>query len=126
MFSYVTIGTNDLEGSAKFYDDVLAVLGGKRAFETDNFISWSDGAGGGMLSLNKPYDGNPATVGNGVMIALTASSPELVDAVHKKALECGGADEGVPGPRGTPGNYYGYFRDLDGNKICAACLGGAG
>ena len=123
MISYVTIGTNDLEGSAKYFDEVLAVLGATRAHVTDNFISWSVESGGAMLSLNKPYDGNVGTVGNGVMIALAASSPELVDAVHKKALECGGKDEGAPGPRGTPGNYYAYFRDLDGNKICAACFG---
>ncbi len=123
MISYVTIGTNDLEGNAKFYDAVLAVMGASRAFETEKFISWKTKAGGPMASLNKPYDGNPATVGNGMMVALAADSPEIVDAVHQKALELGAKDEGAPGPRGTTGAYYCYFRDPDGNKLCAAYFG---
>ena len=121
MIGYVTIGTNDLEGSAKFYDAVLGVLGASRAYETETFIAWGTKSGGPMVSLNKPYDGKSATVGNGMMVALTAESSTMVDAVHKKALELGAMDEGAPGPRG--GGYYGYFRDPDGNKLCAACLG---
>jgi len=123
MISYVTIGTNDLERGAKFYDVVLGVLGATRAFETESFISWSVKPGGPMVSLNKPYDGKAATVGNGTMVALTASSPEQVDAVHKTAVELGAQDEGAPGPRGTGGSYYCYFRDPDGNKVCAAYFG---
>ena len=123
MISYVTIGTNDLEGNAKFYDAVLAVMGASRAFTTEKFISWSTKAGGPMVSLNKPYDGNPATAGNGMMVALAAESTEIVDAVHKKALELGAVDEGAPGPRGRDGSYYCYFRDPDGNKLCAAYFG---
>ena len=123
MISYVTIGTNDLEAGAKFYDAVLSVFGASRAFETGNFISWKTAAGGPMVSLNKPYDGNAATVGNGTMVALSAETPELVDAIHKKALELGAKDEGAPGPRGTTGAYYCYFRDPDGNKLCAAYFG---
>ncbi|MCH8183669.1 MAG: VOC family protein [Proteobacteria bacterium] len=121
MISYVTIGTNDLEGTAKFYDAVLGVLGASRKYETETFIAWAAKSGGPMISLNKPYDGNPASAGNGMMVALTAESPAMVDAVHKKALELGATDEGAPGPRG--GGYYGYFRDPDGNKLCAAYLG---
>jgi predicted lactoylglutathione lyase len=75
-----------------------------------------------MMSVIKPYDGKPATVGNGVMIALQASSKEQVDAVYKKAIELGGKDEGPPGPRG-PSFYAGYFRDLDGNKLNAFFIG---
>lgn len=123
MISYVTIGTNDLESAAKFYDTVLGVLGASRAFETETFIAWAVKSGGPMVSLNKPHDGNPATVGNGMMVSLTAESPEIVDAVHKKALELGAVDEGAPGPCGGGENYYGYFRDPDGNKLCAAYFG---
>ena len=121
MISYVTIGTNDLESSAKFYDAVLGVLGASRSLETERFIAWSDKSGGPALSLNRPHDGNSATVGNGVMIALTAESPALVDAVHAKALELGAKDEGAPGPRRS--GYFGYFRDPDGNKLCAVHFG---
>ena len=64
----------------------------------------------------KPHDGNAATVGNGVMVALAADSREQVDAIYAAAIAAGGADEGAPGERG-PGVYAGYFRDLDGNKL---------
>ena len=74
------------------------------------------------LAVTRPYDGNAATVGNGVMVALRAPSKETVDALHAKALELGGQDEGAPGPRGD-GFYAGYFRDLDGNKLNAFFLG---
>ena len=59
----------------------------------------------------------------GLMVALVVDSQGKVDAVHKKAMELGGADEGAPGPRGDGGFYAGYFRDLDGNKLNAFCLG---
>jgi predicted lactoylglutathione lyase len=75
-----------------------------------------------MVSVIKPFDGKPATVGNGVMVSLAASSKAQVDALHRKALELGGKDEGAPGPRGD-GFYAGYFRDLDGNKLNAFFLG---
>ena len=67
-------------------------------------------------------DGNAATVGNGTMVALIMNSKEKVDALHKKAMELGGKDEGAPGPRGE-GFYSGYFRDLDGNKLNAFFMG---
>ena len=123
MVGYTTVGTNDLQRAARFYDALLAVLGGKRAMEMETFIAWAGGSsGGGMMSVIKPFDGKPATVGNGVMVALQGASKEQVDAVHKKALELGGKDEGAPGPRG-PGFYAAYFRDLDGNKLNAFFLG---
>ena len=121
MIGYVTLGTNDLKRAAKFYDELLGVMGGKRAMEMETFIAWA-GASGGMMSIIKPYDGKSATVGNGVMVALAASSKEQVNTVHKKALELGGKDEGAPGPRGD-GFYAGYFRDLDGNKLNAFFIG---
>ncbi|NBU89429.1 MAG: VOC family protein, partial [Betaproteobacteria bacterium] len=65
--------------------------------------------------------GHKATVGNGTMVALAASSPEQVQALHAKALALGGQDEGAPGPRGK-GFYGAYFRDLDGNKLAAYCM----
>jgi predicted lactoylglutathione lyase len=74
-----------------------------------------------MLSIIKPYDKKPATVGNGVMVALVVDSKAKVDAVYKKAIELGAKDEGPAGPRGD--NFYaGYFRDLDGNKLNVFCM----
>lgn len=121
MISYVTIGTNDLDRAAKYYDELLAELGAKRMMENERIILW--GAGGPMLAVCKPFDGSAASVGNGVMVALAASSAEQVAAIHAKALELGGTDEGAPGPRGDGGMTIGYFRDLDGNKLNAFHMG---
>jgi catechol 2,3-dioxygenase-like lactoylglutathione lyase family enzyme len=116
MIGYVTLGTNDLARATRFYDELLGILGATRGWESDKFIAWTTGPGAPMVLLIKPYDGKPATVGNGMMVALAASSKAEVDAVHGKALALGGKDEGPAGPRGDD-FYSGYFRDLDGNKL---------
>jgi len=122
MIGYVTLGTNDLAKSAKFYDALLGIVGGKRQMDMETFIAWGIAPGQPMVSVIKPFDGNKATVGNGVMVALAVDSRAKVDAVHKKALELGGKDEGAVGLRG--GTFYaGYFRDLDGNKLNVFCMG---
>ena len=121
MIGYVTLGTNRFDQAAKFYDELLALVGAGRLMQSDTFVAWSTGPKSPAISILRPYDGNDATVGNGVMVAIAAGSPEKVDALHAKAIELGGADEGAPGPRGD--NFYaGYFRDLDGNKLNAFCM----
>lgn len=122
MIGYVTLGTNDFERAASFYDKLLAELGAKRFMETDAFIAWSAAPDRPALSVTKPFDGKKATIGNGVMVALMMDSKEKVDSFYKKAIELGATDEGAPGPRGD--NFYaGYFRDLDGNKLNAFFMG---
>ena len=121
MIGYVTLGTNRFDDAVKFYDELFATLGAGRVFEVDTFVAWATGPTSAALSVTKPHDGNSATVGNGVMVAIAMKSPDKVDAFHAKALELGGSDEGAPGPRF--GNFYaGYFRDLDGNKLNAFCM----
>jgi catechol 2,3-dioxygenase-like lactoylglutathione lyase family enzyme len=122
MIGYVTLGTNDLRRAAAFYDSLLALIGVKRFMEMERAIAWSAGPNSPGLSVGKPFDGKPATVGNGVMVALAVDNTEKVNALYKKALELGGKDEGPPGPRGTSGFYAAYFRDLDGNKLSAFCM----
>jgi predicted lactoylglutathione lyase len=122
MIGYVTLGTNDLERAAQFYDQLLKEIGASRFMETDGFIAWTISPDKPALSVTKAYDGKPATVGNGVMVALAMRSPEQVDAFYQKAIELGATDEGAPGPRGD-GFYAGYFRDLDGNKLNAFFMG---
>ena len=122
MIGYVTLGTNDIERAAGFYDALLKDLGAGRFMEMDGFIAWSVSPGTPALAVIHPADGNSATVGNGVMVALIVDTPEKVAAVHKHALELGGKDEGAPGPRGDGSFYAGYFRDLDGNKLNAFCM----
>ena len=115
-------GTNDLEASGRFYDAVLMTLGHQRGLQGDTFISYGDGSGA-RLFIMRPYDGNAARAGNGVHVALIASSRAAVDAFHAAALAAGGTDEGAPGLRPHyHENYYGaYVRDLDGNKLQAVC-----
>jgi catechol 2,3-dioxygenase-like lactoylglutathione lyase family enzyme len=122
MIGYVTLGTNNLDRAAKFYDKLLGELGGKRFMEGDRFIAWSAGHNQPGIGLAKPFDGKAATVGNGVMVALVVDSRARVDRLHALALELGGSDEGPAGPRGD-GFYAGYFRDLDGNKLNVFCMG---
>ena len=122
MIGYVTLGTNDLERGAQFYDQLLKEIGASRFMDTDGFIAWTISPDKPALSLTKAFDGKPATVGNGVMVALAMRSSDQVDSFYKKAMELGATDEGKPGPRGD-GFYAGYFRDLDGNKLNAFCMG---
>lgn len=116
MIGYVTLGTNDLERAAAFYDELLAVMGGRRFMEEEQFIAWAVDPEKPGIAATKPYNGEPATPGNGTMVALAVDSRELVHKVYEKAIELGGADEGAAGPRGEH-FYAGYFRDLDGNKL---------
>lgn len=116
MIGYVTIGTNDLARAASFYDALLGEMGAKRMMENEQFVAWSVKPDQPGLGVTKPFDKKPATVGNGVMVALMVDGKAKVDALHRKALQLGASDEGAPGPRGE-GFYAGYFRDLDGNKL---------
>jgi predicted lactoylglutathione lyase len=84
-------------------------------------VAWMASPETAAIAVMKPYDGNPATVGNGTMVALVVDSPEKVDAVYAKALELGGTDEGPAGPR-SDSFYAGYFRDPDGNKLNVFCM----
>ncbi len=123
MIGYVTLGTNQFDKAAAFYDNLLAELGARRFMEFDTFIAWSVAPDRPALSITKPYDGNPATSGNGTMIALAVKSTDQVDTMYNKAMSLGATDEGEPGPRGD--NFYaGYFRDLDGNKLNVFCIPG--
>jgi catechol 2,3-dioxygenase-like lactoylglutathione lyase family enzyme len=123
MIGYVTLGTNDLTRAARFYDAIAGELGVPRFMQADHHIACGVAGGGAGVALTKPFDGNPATVGNGTMVALEARDPAQVDRLHAIALEHGGTDEGAPGPRGG-GFYAAYFRDPDGNKLNAFCMPG--
>jgi len=116
MIGYVTLGTNDFEESSQFYDSLLTLCGAKRLMEFDGFILWGTSPDKAGLALAKPFDEKPASVGNGFMAAIHATSKDMVNELHGKALELGGENEGDPGPRGD-GFYAGYFRDPQGNKL---------
>ena len=123
MIGYVTLGTNDLDRGASFYDSVLGEAGAKKFTTTDRMVVYGVQPDAPMLMLCTPFDQREATAGNGVMIALKVESRAVVDRIHAKALDLGGTDEGAPGPRGQTGGYFAYFRDLDGNKLAAFTMG---
>lgn len=123
MIGYVTLGTNDIDRAAEFYDALLQEIGASRMMESDRFVAWAVAPDRPALSVTKPFDGNAACVGNGVMVALAAKTRDKVNALYQKAIDLGGSDEGAPGPRGDSGFYAAYFRDLDGNKLNAFCMG---
>lgn len=125
MIGYVTIGHNDLDKAAAFYDAAFAPLGYAQSFK-DAASGWAGYGPGGKSEglefyLAKPHDGGPATFGNGSMLSLKAANRAAVDAFHAAALASGGKDEGAPGVRGEfdPPFYGAYVRDPSGNKLCA-------
>ena len=127
MIGYANIGTNDIGRATGFYDALFAEIGVSRLMEfPTGAVAYGASWTAPMLAVGQPYDGKPATVGNGTMIALVMDERAKVDALHARALALGGADEGAPGVRGEEGPqaFYGaYFRDLDGNKFCAFRVG---
>jgi len=123
MIGYVTLGTNDLARARAFYDTLLAEIGLKRIMEFgERGTAWGAAMDKPALGLMTPFDGRPASAGNGTMVAIVVDSKDKVNRLHAKALALGGKDEGAAGPRGD-GFYAGYFRDLDGNKLNFFCMG---
>jgi predicted lactoylglutathione lyase len=122
MIGYVTLGTKDIAKATAFYDELLTRLGATKAYSSEKFVAWRTGEGQPMLSVVIPFNGEPATAGNGTMIGLSAPDTETVDKLHALALALGGTNEGDAGLRSS-GFYSGYFRDLDGNKLNFFCAG---
>jgi catechol 2,3-dioxygenase-like lactoylglutathione lyase family enzyme len=122
ILGYGTVGSNKLTEARAFYDELLGSAGLTPLFEHPS--------GGRIYGLNGslvfgvlgPYDGKPATVGNGSMFAFRLETPDEVRAFHAKAVALGGKDEGAPGERG-PKMFFSYFRDREGNKLCAYAMG---
>jgi catechol 2,3-dioxygenase-like lactoylglutathione lyase family enzyme len=136
MFAYVCLGSNNQERTAVFYDAVLGSLGYRRCdTSAESESSWTGWIGWGLyeeagavqdaLWICKPYDGKPASAGNGSMVALWAKDWASVEAFHAAALAHGGTSEGAPGLRllYNPDFYAAYVRDPDGNKLAVVCRG---
>jgi len=124
MLLDVTLGTNDLPRGIRFYDAVMAVLGQPRLpDDEDGWAGWGQEHDHGFgLWLCPPFNGEPATAGNGTMLTFRAESAAQVRAFHAAGLANGGSDEGGPGVRDRydPTFYVAYLRDPDGNKL--ACV----
>ena len=122
MIAFVTIGTNNVEVSSKFYDKVLFPLGIIQIESDERYVGYAKKNTPDKIELYiiKPYNKKKASIGNGTMIALFAESEEIVNKFYVTGLENGAIDEGKPGPRHGNG-YFAYIRDLDENKICCFC-----
>jgi catechol 2,3-dioxygenase-like lactoylglutathione lyase family enzyme len=129
MIGYITLGSNNLVAANGFYSALLGSIGAKELMKFgDAFTLYGTGFGSPGIAITAPYNGEAATAGNGYMAALVVDERAKVDALHALALSLGGTCEGPPGLRGDEGPqafYAAYFRDLDGNKLCAFRMGPA-
>ena len=132
MIGYVTLGSDNMPRARAYYDELFGSIGARRIMEfgdeAGGFTMWGTGFDRPGLAVTNPYNKLPAVAGNGNMTAIAMNSRANVDSFNGKALELGGTDEGPPGVRGEEGPeaFYGaYFRDLDGNKLAAFCIGPA-
>jgi catechol 2,3-dioxygenase-like lactoylglutathione lyase family enzyme len=121
MPHYAAVGTNDPERATAFYGELLGTLGWGRIFDNPAGGAFFGHPNTGMFAVVTPYDEKAATIGNGAMAGFALASNAAVDAFYAKALALGGTDEGPPGYRGPEevGAYFAYFRDPEGNKLCA-------
>lgn len=130
MIGYVTLGSNNIEKAREFYDALLAEVGAKRLMQLDDggFTLYGAEMGAPSLAVTQPANGEAAVPGNGNMVAIPMEERSQIDSFYKKAMELGGSDEGAPGVRGDEGPqafYAAYFRDPEGNKLCAFRVGPA-
>lgn len=130
LIGYTTVGTNDLQRAMSFYDALFGSIGVPRLMEIPRIAAWGIDWEKPIFGVAVPYDGAPATAGNGSMVALGQRSREKVRTLYNKTIQLGGRDEGPPGVRGAEGSsqafYAAYVRDLDGNKLCFYCVGPGG
>lgn len=117
--SYATVGSSHLVQAVRFYDALLAAAGITRLFDHPSGGRVYAKDGRLTFAVLAPFDGAPASVGNGAMIAFHFDTPEAVSYFHAHAIRLGATDVGRPGFRSGETFFMSYFRDLDGNKICA-------
>ncbi|MCR8549323.1 VOC family protein [Salipiger sp. P9] len=124
MIAYVTVGADDLARAKRFYSAFLPALGYELE-EGPEGLSYALPVEPGQsptlpdFYVKPPFDGRPASAGNGSMVAFEARNQKQVRDLHTAALSAGGSDEGQPGFRASYGAsfYVGYMRDPQGNKI---------
>ena len=121
MIAYSTLGVDDMDRAIRFYDAAFAPLGAVRRETSLTWTGYEREGERARFFLTRPFDREPATYGNGTMLAFQAPDRAAVDAFHAAALAAGGACEGPPGVREgmNPVFYAAYARDCDGNKLCA-------
>ncbi|WP_257548627.1 VOC family protein [Sphingopyxis sp. DBS4] len=123
--AYITIGTNDMARSRRYYDAVMPHLGGRLEVDYGDQACCYAMPSEQRVWIGKPNDGLAAAPGNGIMPGFLCESQAAVDAAHAAALACGGTNDGDPGPRPLYGpDFYGaYARDPEGNKMSFVYFG---
>lgn len=128
MIGYTMVGTRDLERSIEFYDQLFDEMEVKKAWRDDQVASWGDEGDETVAKffVGYPFDGEKASVGNGVMTAFLVNSTSKIDLLYDIAISRGGSDEGRPGfrPQYDESFYAAYVRDPDGNKLAFVCYDG--
>jgi catechol 2,3-dioxygenase-like lactoylglutathione lyase family enzyme len=121
MLNYATVGSNQLDAAKAFYDELLVLAGMAKMFDHPSGGRLYSAPDGTLFGVLGPHDGGAATAGNGSMVGFSFGTRAQAAEFHAKALALGGSCEGPPGLRGGEaiGAYFAYFRDLDGNKLCA-------
>ena len=120
MIAYVTIGVDDMPAAERFYSAFLPALGYVLSYyHGDLSYALPEGSGLPEFYVKRPFDGQPASAGNGTMVAFEAQTQAQVRQLHAAALAAGGADEGAPGFRADygPRFFACYLRDPQGNKV---------
>ena len=119
MIGFVMVGTNNLDKATKFYDSLLNTIELQRVVTNEKYAGYASKEKPGEVEfyITNPVNKEKATFGNGTQISFLVNSKDLVNSFYNVGIKLGGKDEGAPGIRS--GDYYCYFRDLDGNKICA-------
>jgi len=120
VFDHLSIGVENLDRSAAFYDAVLAALGYVRLSQNARSVAYGPSGFSGeppfaiiaLGSALKPADPR-------FHLAFVAPGREAVDRFHAAALDAGGVDDGPPGIRESydPGYYAAFVRDLDGHRL---------
>ena len=124
MFSHIQVGAKDLDLMVSFYDAALGPLGIYRRNTPKTAgaagVIWGIGARRWpQFVVAAPFDGEPATAGNGCQVSFLGKTRTAVIAAWRSALDAGGTDEGAPGVRDqySPDFFVAYCRDPEGNKI---------
>jgi catechol 2,3-dioxygenase-like lactoylglutathione lyase family enzyme len=119
MIGFVMVGTNNLDKATKFYDTLLNTIELQRVVTNEKYAGYASKEKPDEVEfyVTKPVNKEKATFGNGTQISFLVKSKDLVNNFYNTGIKLGGKNEGAPGVRS--GDYYCYFRDLDGNKICA-------
>ncbi|MBO9475537.1 VOC family protein [Shimia sp. R10_1] len=121
MIAYITIGADDIPAAERFYSAFLPALGYRlEHYHGDlSYIPPGEPPTSPDFYIKSPFNGAPASAGNGTMVAFQANSQQQVRDLHATALSEGGTDDGAPGFRDAYSDnfYVAYLRDPQGNKL---------